>query len=127
MLKIKGGSKVWYVADGWMPLKHETKDSGYEGHEAIMVLNTGDKDAEILMDIYFDDKEPIKDIKLSAPPRRVKCFRMDHPDEIGGVKINRQYQYALRFRSNIEVVIQYGKLDVTQSNLAYLGILGYSE
>ncbi len=127
MSNIKGGSKVWYVADGWMPLKNKTEDAGYEGHEAIMILNSSDKDAEVLMDIYFEDKEPIEGIKLIAPAKRVKCFRMDHPDEIGGVEIDRLYQYALRFRSDIEVVVQYGRMDVTQENLAYIGAMGYPE
>jgi len=127
MSNIKGGSKVWYVADGWMPLKMEVKDSGYEGHEAIMILNSSDKDAEVLMDIYFEKKEPIEGIRLIVPAKRVKCFRMDHPDEIGGIELDRLYQYALRFRSNIEVVVQYGKMDVTQSNLAYIGIMAYPE
>ncbi len=125
MNNIKGGSKVWYIADGWMPPKNETKDAGYEGHEAIMILNTSDKDAEVLMDIYFEDKEPIEAVKLAVPAKRIKCFRMDHPDEIGGVEIDRQNQYALRFRSDIEVVVQYGKMDVTQENLAYIGTMGF--
>lgn len=127
MQNIKGGSRVWYVADGWMPLKKETKDTGYEGHEAIMILNSNNKDAEVLMDIYFEEKEPIEGIKLVVPAKRVKCFRMDHPSEIGGIEIDRLYQYALRFRSNIEVVIQYGRMDVTQPNLAYIGAIAYSE
>jgi len=127
MQNVKGGSRVWYVADGWMPLKNETTQAGYEGHEAIMILNSSSKNAEVLMDIYFEEKEPVEGIKLVVPARRVKCFRMDHPDEIGGLKIDRLYQYALRFRSNVEVVIQYGRMDVTQSNLAYIGTIAYSE
>ena len=127
MSKIKGGSKVWYVADGWMPLKNETKDANYEGHEAIMILNSNNKNVEVLMDIYFEDKEPIEGIKLIIPARRVKCFRMDHPEEIGGIEIDRLYQYALRFRSDAEVVVQYGRMDVTQPNLAYIGTMAYSE
>jgi hypothetical protein len=127
MYNIKGGSRVWYVADGWMPLKNATKDAGYEGHEAIMILNSNNKDAEVLMDIYFEEKEPVEGIKLVVHAKRVKCFRMDHPDEIGGIEIDRLYQYALRFRSDVEVVIQYGRMDVTQSNLAYIGSMAYSE
>jgi hypothetical protein len=46
MQNIKGGSRVWYVADGWMPLKNATKDAGYEGHEAIMILNSSNKGAK---------------------------------------------------------------------------------
>jgi len=124
---IKGGSKVWYIADGWMPLKNATKDPGYEGHEAIMILNTSDKEAKVLMDIYFEEKDPIEGIELIVSAKRVRCFRMDNPSDIGGVELERLYQYALRFRSEIEVVVQYGRMDVTQENLAYIGSMGYSE
>ena len=123
-LDSAGGAKVWYVADGWLPLKEASADAGLEGHEAIMILNCQDLDAEVLMDVYFEDREPIEGILLRVPARRVKCFRMDHPNEIGGVLITRLTQYALRFRSNIEVVVQYGRMDVTQPNLAYIGMLG---
>ena len=127
MNNIKGGSKVWYFADGWMPFKNETEDEDYEGHESIIILNSNNKDAEVLMDIYFEEKEPIEGIKLFVPSKRVKCFRMDHPNEIRGLEIERLYQYALRFRSNIEIVVQYGRMDVTQPNLAYIGTMAYSE
>lgn len=127
MSDIKGGSKVWYVADGWMPKEGKTEDSGYTGHEAIMILNSNDEDARVLMDIYFEDKDPIEGIELTVSAKRIRCFRMDNPDDIGGVKLERLYQYALRFRSDVEVVIQYGRMDVTQENLAYIGAMGYSE
>lgn len=123
----KGGSKTWYVADGWMPLKSKTADTGYEGHEAIMILNCQNKDAEVFMDVYFEDKEPIEGIRLAVPAKRIKCFRMDHPNEIGGIKLERLSQYALRFRSSMEVVVQYGRMDVSQDNLAYIGTMGHSE
>ena len=50
-MKARGGSRIWYVADGWMPLKSKTRDPGYAGHEAIMILNSSDRDAEVLMDV----------------------------------------------------------------------------
>ena len=124
---MKGGSKTWYVADGWMPLNDTTADAGYQGHEAIMILNSNERDAEVLMDVYFEKKEPIENIRLAVPGKRIKCIRMDHPEEIGGVKLERLFQYALRFRSNVEVVIQYGRMDVTQANLAYIGTMAYPE
>ena len=124
---MKGGSKTWYVADGWMPLKKKAKDAGFEGHEAIMILNSSERRADVLMDIYFEDREPIEGIKITVPAKRIKCVRMDHPEEIGGVRIERLFQYALRFRSSVEVVVQYGRMDVTQPNLAYIGTMGYAE
>lgn len=127
MSKNKGGSKVWYIADGYMPTRQAIKDSDYEGHESIMILNCNDEDAEIFMDIYFEDKDPIENIRLIVSAKRVKCIRMDHPEEIGGVKIDRLKQYGLRFQSKIEVIIQYGKMDITQPNLAFIGTFAYSE
>ena len=122
--KSEGGAKIWYVADGWMPLAQAAADVGYAGHEAIMILNPQDSDAEITMDIYFEDREPIENVPLKVDARRIKCFRMDHPNEIGGRELPRLVQYALRFTSNVNVIVQYGRMDVTQPNLAYIGMMG---
>ncbi|QJD84467.1 sensory rhodopsin transducer [Cohnella herbarum] len=123
----KEGAKNWYIVDGYLPYKGRVDEEIFEGHEAIMILNCHDEDAEIFMDIYYEDREPDENIKIASPAKRVKCIRMDHPDEIGGIRLDRQLQYSLRFRSNIEVIIQYGRMDIAQSNLAYIGMMGYSE
>ena len=121
-----GGSRLWFVADGYLPLKDRTDKAGFEGHEAIMILNCGDSDARVLMDVYYEDREPVLGIALAVPARRVKCFRMDHPAEIGGLEIKRLEQYALRFRADVEVIVQYGRMDVSQPNLAYIGMMGHA-
>lgn len=123
----KQGAKNWYVIDGYLPFKGKVDDEPFEGHEAIMILNCHDEQAIVQMDIYYEDREPDAGIEIVVPARRVKCVRMDHPEEIGGVELGRQVQYSLRFRSDIEVVIQYGRMDIAQPNLAYIGLMGYSE
>ncbi|BBH20509.1 hypothetical protein Back11_18540 [Paenibacillus baekrokdamisoli] len=123
----KQGAKNWYIIDGYLPYKGKVEHENFEGHEAIMILNCQDEEAEIFMDIYYEDREPDRDIKIVVQARRVKCIRMDHPDEIGGIRLDRQLQYSLRFRSSIEVIIQYGRMDIAQPNLAYIGMMGYSE
>ena len=120
------GARTWFVADGYLPLKARTENAGFEGHEAIMILNCGDSEAHVLMDVYFEDREPVTGIALSVAARRVRCFRMDHPSEIGGLELGRLQQYALRFRSDVEVIVQYGRMDITQSNLAYIGMMGHA-
>ena len=122
---LKTGSRIWFIPDGYLPFEGKTENSGYEGHESLMILNCNDKDADVLLDIFFEDKEPFKDIKLKVPARRIKCFRMDSPESIGGLQIERLSQYAIRVRSNIEIVVQYAKMDVTQENLSYVGMIAY--
>lgn len=52
---------------------------------------------------------------------------MDKPEEIGGVTLGRLQQYALRVRSDKEIVVQFGRMDVTQPNCSYIGLVGYGE
>ncbi|MFD0714732.1 sensory rhodopsin transducer [Paenibacillus sp. GCM10027626] len=123
----KQGAKNWYIIDGYLPYKGKVDHENLEGHEAIIILNCHDEDAHIAMDIYYEDREPDIGIGIFVPARRVKCFRMDHPEEIGGIVLAPQVQYSLRFRSRIDVIVQYGRMDVAQPNLAYIGMIGYSE
>ena len=118
--------KKWFVVDGWLPPSAQDGDSGYESHEALIILNNNDVDALLSMTVFFDDKDPIRGIPLQVPANRVKCFRTDRPDEIGGIELGRQVQYAIQIEGNVEVVVQFGRMDVTQSNLAYIGVMGHA-
>jgi hypothetical protein len=119
------GARVWVFADGYLPEKLHQGEK-LEPHEAVMVANTGDTPANVKLDFYFVDKEPVKNIPITVGAERVICIRMDHPDEIGGVYIPPLTQYALRVRSDVKIVVQFGRLDSTQSNLAYYVNIGYT-
>ena len=121
------GQKSWYIPDGWIPRQKAGEESGYEGHEALIVLNCNEEEAKIRIDFYFEDKAPIENVTFTVGGKRVKCFRMDKPEEIGGVTLGRLQQYALRVRSDVEIVVQFGRMDVTQPNCSYIGLMGYSE
>lgn len=124
---INNGKKNWFIVDGWMPSKEILDKSDYEGHECIMILNCNDTDAKVLMDIYFSERDPIENIEIVVPAKRIIALRTNDPKDMGGVVLERKYQYSLRLKSDIEVVVQYGRMDVTQTNLAYLSVMGYSE
>ena len=121
------GKKSWYIPDGWIPRQKAGEESGYEGHEALIVLNCNEVEVKIRIDFYFEDKAPIENVTFTVGGKRVKCFRMDKPEEIGGVTLGRLQQYALRVRSDKEIVVQFGRMDVTQPNCSYIGLMGYSE
>ncbi|MCL4418048.1 MAG: sensory rhodopsin transducer [Actinobacteria bacterium] len=118
------GAKVWLFADGDLP--EPKKDGDLYPHEALMVLNTSDKDATITLDFYFSDREPISGIKVKVPARRVVNFRMDKPETIGGVKLPYRTQYALRATSNVEVVMQFGRLDTAQPNMSFYTVTPFT-
>ncbi len=121
------GKNNWYIVDGYKPPKRKGGAKDYEGHESIMILNCNDEDAHININIYFKDREPVCGIKYIAPARRISEFKSDDKNVFGEVKLAESIQYSLHITSDIGVIVQYGRMDINQSNLSYLATLGYSE
>ena len=121
------GKKNWYIVDGYRP-PYQPYDTGcYEGHESFMILNCNESAAHVLIDVYFEDTDPVEGISLTIPPKRVKTFRSDDFEILNGLKLAVGRQYSMRFRSDLEIVVQYGRCDVAQANLAYMALMGYAE
>ena len=121
---MEEGSNVWLFPDGELP--EPDKNSPYQAHEALIILNTSDKDAKIKMNIFFADKDPVENIALEVKAKRVKCIRLDKAEEIGGVVIPRHVQYALRLESNVKIAVTFGRLDTSSEKLAYYVGVAYS-
>ncbi len=117
------GAKIWYFPDGYLPEKSTT--GSLEAHEALMLLNVNATPANVRLDFYFEDRDPVKDIPVTVAPERVRTLRLDRPEHIGGLTIPPLTQYSIRVRSDVEIVAQFGRLDATQPNLAYYGSMGY--
>ena len=122
---MTGGMKTWYFPDGYLPEK--TNGGGMEAHEALMLMNVNSVPVPVKLDIYYSDKVPDKDIPIALGPERVIALRLDDPADIGGVVIPPLTQYALRVRAERPIVAQFGRLDTTQTNMAYYGCMGHSE
>lgn len=117
------GHRTWIFPDGDLPPRGE-EGLPLEGHESLIILNTGDEDADIEIDVFFEDREPEEGLKVCVPARRVRCFRIDQP--LGHRKFQVPFgQYALRLRSSVPVVAQIGRADVRQPNLAYYTTIGF--
>ena len=49
---------------------------------------------------------------------------MNNLDDMCGYEVERETQYAMKLESSCEIVVQYGRLDNRQTNLAYYTTLG---
>ena len=116
------GNFSWVIPDGWLP--PAGGDGDMINHESLMMMNTGSEPAKITIDIYFDDREPVKGLPIIVEAERIKAIRLDLAEELG-FELPRATQYALRIISNVKVIVQYGRMDVRQPNLAYYGTMGY--
>jgi hypothetical protein len=98
----------------------------YQSHEAICVLNTGTKDAHLLLDFYFEDRPPITDVPVTVKGQRTFHIRLDKPEHLNGIVIPRDVPYAVRVRSDVPVVVQSSRLDTTQENMTLMTTIAYS-
>ena len=121
------GKKNWYIVDGYRPPVHAGEVTDYEGHEAIMILNCSKNDAQCTIDVFYMDRDPDLGIKYTAPAQRISAFRTNDEAVFGNVKLEVCQQYSLRITSNEDIIVQYGRLDINQPNMAYLATLGYAE
>jgi hypothetical protein len=118
------GAKTWLIPDGYMATP-PNDGRVYQSHEAVCILNTSTQDAHVLLDIYFEDRAPIKDIAIVVGAERTFHVRLDKPEHIGGVTLPRDTPYAMRVRSAVPIVVQHSRLDTTQVNMTLMTTIAY--
>lgn len=115
------GNTVWVFPDGDLP---PPGDREPHGHESLIIVNLTATEAQVSFDIYFEDRPPVKGLTDTVGAERVRCFRMDKPLTAAGYRVP-YGQYALVVRSSVPVVVQLGRMDVRQPNLAYYTTMGF--
>jgi len=113
------GSKVWFFPDGDLPPAGAVEP---RGHESLLILNPNGSDAEVVITVYFENREPDVLEPQMVGARRVRCIRTNEP--IGTYQIPFG-QYALKLESPVPLICQIGRMDVQQPNLAYYTVMGY--
>ncbi len=116
------GKKNWIIPDCELPPEGE---GVLKGHESVIVVNDSDEVAHIKVKLFFPDKDPYTDIEWTVEPQRVRCFRMNQPADMSGYVVEKEVQYAMKLESSAPVVVQYGRLDNRQTNLAYYTTLAF--
>lgn len=122
------GHKTWVFPDGEMPPPQPYDPSlanpQVQGHESLIILNSGAEGVVPRVRIYFEDKPP-QDVRLAPiPGQRVFCYRLDRPIGTPPFRIP-PGQYGLIVECDHPVVAQFGRMDVRQPNLAYYTVMGF--
>ncbi len=117
------GKTVWVFPDGELPPEGNFE---LKGHESIIILNMTQQEAEIYLTLYYVEEPPQGGIKINVAPERVRCIRTNDHRDMDGYVIPREKQYAMRFVSNVPVVMQYGRLDTRDQPMAFYTNSGYS-
>lgn len=118
------GKKVWFFPDGDRPPFGE---SPLKGHESIVILNPNKSGANVKLTLYFEDRDPVREITVFVGAERVKCVQTHNREIFGEHVLPVTTQYAIRVESDTPVIVQYGRLDSRQDNLAYYTTMGFGE
>ena len=118
------GKRIWILPDCELPPEGE---GCAKGHESVIIVNDTNNDAHISVKLFFSDKDAYENIKWIVKAGRVRCFRTNNIDDMCGYRVPLCTQYAMKLTSDCNIVVQYGRLDNTQSNMAFYTTLGYSE
>lgn len=116
------GKKQWLIADGYMS---DTKNGDFVSHEAVCVLNLSNETANINITIYFEDREPLKGFVAECQSERTNHIRLDKIENKDGVKIPLGVPYALLIESNVPVVCQHSRMDVSQAEMTLMTTIAY--
>lgn len=56
------GTRIWAIAEGYIPSGSTGEGRALESHEAACLLNAGEHDAQVELTVFFndlDDPEPV--------------------------------------------------------------------
>lgn len=118
------GKKVWLFPDGERP---PFGQSELQGHESFVIFNPNEEDAHVQAVLYYEDAQPDRIPEWIVPAQRVRCFRSHLKEDFGEYTLEINRQYAVKIESSVPVIIQYGRLDPRQSNLAFYTTMGYTD
>ena len=118
------GKKSWIIPDCELP---HAGEGVLKGHESVIIVNDNEEDIEISVTLYFTDEPCYNDIKWVVKGKSVRCFRMNEKNDMSGYAVPYETQYAMKVESDKSFVLQYGRLDNRQTNLAYYTTLGYHD
>lgn len=97
-----------------------SKNGSYVSHESICVLNVTDRPAHIKITLYFEDRDPIRGFSVTVGPERTSHIRMDKQVSETGETVPMDTPYAALVESDVDVAVQYTRVDTTQSELALM-------
>lgn len=117
------GKTTWLIPDMYWP--EITSEGHYVSHESICVLNTSDQDCRVDMILYYEDRAPINGLSAVCAAHRTHHIRMDRLKDASGKHIPCGVPYAAVVNASVPVVIQYTRVDTTQSANSIMTTMAY--
>ncbi len=117
------GCTLWAIPEGYIPSGSVSSAHDLVSHEAACFVNTGDRDADIRITLFFEDREPAGPYRVRVGARRTLHMRFN--DLQDPEPVPRDTSYASVIESDVPVVVQHTRLDSRQPAMALLSTVAY--
>jgi len=119
------GRTRWAIAEGYIPSYGHGHEPEFTSHETACLLNVSDQDAQVVITIFFTDREPAGPYRVMVPARRTRHIRFN--DLTDPEPIPRGTDYASLIESDVPIVVQHTRLDSRQAETALLSTIAFAE
>jgi hypothetical protein len=118
------GARLWAIPEGYIPEQSTGPAPEMTSHETACLLNTGDRDAQVRITLYFPDREPVGPYRVVVPARRTLHLRFNELRDPEPVP--RGQDFASVLESDVPIVVQHTRLDSRQAENALMTTLAYA-
>lgn len=119
------GHRRWAIAEGYIPGQSVSDDHALVSHEAVCLLNAGERDADIAITLYFTDRGPVGPYRVTVGAQRTLHLRFNDLEQ--PERVPRDTSFSSVIESDVPIVVQHTRLDSRHPNIALLSTVGYAE
>jgi len=119
------GRRIWAIAEGYIPSQSCAAERALISHETACILNAGDRPANVVLTVYFADREPAGPYRIVVPARRTLHLRFNDLEQ--PEPIPRDTDYSSVFASDVPIVVQHTRLDSRRAEISLLSTIAYSQ
>jgi hypothetical protein len=119
------GHTVWAIAEGYIPSKSVDDSKELLSHETACLLNPGDRDAQVSITLYFQDRDPVGPYRVTLPARRTLHLRFNDLKDPEPVPLDTDYASVIA--SDVPIVVQHTRLDSRHPNVALLSTMAFGQ
>jgi hypothetical protein len=119
------GRRRWAIPEGYIPGWSHGPEPQFTSHETVCLLNASDMEANVIITIYYTDREPSGPYRITVPARRTKHLRFNNLAD--PEPIPHDTDYASVIESDVPIVVQHTRLDSRQAENALLSTIAWAE
>jgi hypothetical protein len=118
------GRKRWAIAEGYIPAWSHGPEPEMTSHETACILNAGNRDAQVEITIYFEDRESVGPYRVTVPAGRTRHLRYN--DLTDPKPIPKATPYASVIEADVPIVVQHTRLDSRQADNALITTIAFA-